>query len=202
VENALVTAPKGYISLASGARGLLPSWEATNNTLDLYSSGHAVMGMCWARDLPVLTDKKRNPFASTTGFFPVPQGPAGRFTSANATCLSVSAFSNRQALAKQFLTWFSSRAIQPKWARLGGLTCNLKVLNSPEYRGAASWHTPYAQSMDSIKIFPNDAPFTELCRVAQTNLNEAVYRHLSPEACIEDIAARHTAILKHAGILK
>lgn len=173
-----------------------------NETLKAFQTGQVAMAMDWYTFFPGLTDTAQNPLADKTGFFLSPAGPKGRFISLGGQGMSISSYSKNQENAKKFLAWFSKQENQQKWAKLGGLTCDTTVLASSDFKNAAPFNPSFADSVGSLKDFYNNPKYAELLDSTQTNWNAVVTGTMQPQAAMDTIAAKHTQVLKDAGILK
>lgn len=173
-----------------------------NETLSAFTSGQVAMTMDWYTFFPALTDKGKNPYADKTGFFVTPAGPGGHFISLGGQGLSISSYSKNQENAKKFLAWFSKTDTQQAWAKLGGLTSTTSVLNSDDFKNAAPYNTAFAESAPLLKDFYNNPKYAELLQVTQENWNAVVTGQKTSQAAMDEIATKHTEILKSAGLLK
>lgn len=156
-----------------------------------FQKGKVAMAQSWFAFLPDLTDKSKNPHVDHTGYFMVPEGPAGRFISLGGQGISVSSYSKKQDAAKKFLEWFSKEETQAQWAKLGGLTANKKVAATDDYKNAAPYNELFSQSMAFTKDFYNVPQYSEMMKVSQENLNDAIAGAKAPKAALDAIAKAH-----------
>lgn len=173
-----------------------------NETLQAYKSGQVAMALDWFTFFPALVDESQNRFASVTGFFESPAGPAGHWVSLGGQGISISAYSKHIEEAKQFMAWFISESTQQKWGQIGGLTCNQKVLRSPEFLDATPFNRIFAESVPLLRDFYNNPAYADLLNVTQEEFNAAATGQVTPQQAMDIVAQKHTAILKQAGLLK
>jgi multiple sugar transport system substrate-binding protein len=170
--------------------------------LQAFQNGQVAMAMDWYTFFPALTDPAKNALAAKTGFFVSPAGPAGHFISLGGQGASISAYSKHVDDAKKFLAWFSKEETQKKWASMGGLTSNLKVLQSPDFTKATPYNPQFAESAPLLRDFYNNPKYAELLESTQKHWNAAVTGQETPQAAMDAVAQEHTQILKSAGLLK
>jgi multiple sugar transport system substrate-binding protein len=105
-------------------------------TNDAFIGGQAVMSMNYFAFFPALVNPEVNPYAESTGFFVNPGGPSGQqFAALGGQGISIVNYiaDERKEAAQHFIKWFAQQDVQAEWARLGGYTCNIEVLNSQEF---------------------------------------------------------------------
>lgn len=178
-----------------------------NECLVAFQQGKVAMAMDYFAFFPGLVDKSRNPHAEHTGFFLMPgvkgaDGTFRRYISIGGQGLSISAYSKKQELAKEFLKWFAKKENQQEWAKLGGFTCRKDVLHSEEFLQATPYNPVFAKSLKYVRDFWSVPEYAELLQSCQTHWNAAVVGQESPKQAMDAIAKEHTAILKKAGLLK
>ncbi len=115
---------------------------------DAYISGQAAMIMNYFAFFPALANPGTNQFAEQTGFFSGPAGPTGeRFVSLGGQGMSVNAYIDdaRKQAALDFIKWFAQEDVQKEWAKVGGYTCNSKVLESEEFLNNTPYNRAFAE---------------------------------------------------------
>src|SRR5690606_1404583 len=106
----------------------------------------------------------------------------------------------KQEASKDFIRWFAQEEIQMEWARLGGYSCNINVLNTEEFAEIAPYNAAFAETMTFVKDFWNVPVFGELLLVAQTELGEYIVGGQgTAEEAMNAIAEQHHQILLDAG---
>jgi multiple sugar transport system substrate-binding protein len=164
------------------------------------------MGMNYFAFFPALVNPEVNPFAEQTGFFVNPAGPDGtQHAALGGQGISIISYidSDRQEAAKHFIKWFAQEDVQAEWARLGGYTCNINVLESEEFLNAAPYNPAFAETMTFVKDFWNIPAFGELLRVSQTELGKFVIEGQgTAEETMNAIATQHEQILRDGGYIE
>ncbi|MFN8377435.1 MAG: extracellular solute-binding protein [Anaerolineae bacterium] len=153
----------------------------TNNAFfaemnDVFINGQAAMIMNYFAFYPALANPEINPYAETTGYFVMPSGPAGQYASLGGQGTSINAYISpeRQQASYDFLEWFAQEEVQAQWAAIGGYTCNINVLASPEFLAVAPFNAAFAETMTFVKDFTNIPGYAELLEISQRNLNAFV----------------------------
>jgi multiple sugar transport system substrate-binding protein len=109
----------------------------------------------------------------------------------------------RQQASKDFIEWFAQEEIQAEWARLGGYTCNINVLESQEFLDATPFNPAFAETMTFVKDFWNIPVFGELLRISQTELgNYIVGGQGTAQEALDNVAEQHQQILEEGGYIK
>jgi multiple sugar transport system substrate-binding protein len=184
--------------------GLSNAFFAESN--DAFTSGQVAMSMNYFAFFPALVNPEINPYAEQTGFFVNPAGPNGaQHAALGGQGLSIISYvaPERQQAAKDFIKWFAQEDIQAEWARLGGYTCNSKVLQSQEFLDATPFNPAFAETMTFVKDFWNIPEFEQLLRVTQTELGKYVLEGQgTAEETMNSIAEQHAQILKDTGYIK
>jgi multiple sugar transport system substrate-binding protein len=173
---------------------------------DAFTSGQAAMAMNYFAFFPALANEASNKFAKTTGYFSMPTGPDGlRFAALGGQGLSVNAYvsDDRRQASLDFIKWFAQKDVQLKWAQLGGYTCNIEVLNSPEFLAVAPFNAAFAETMTFVKDFTNIPEFGALLPIVQKELHEFVVgAQGTAKEALDNIVKEWTPILEDAGYLK
>jgi multiple sugar transport system substrate-binding protein len=187
------------------APGLSNAFFAETN--DAFISGQAVMIMNYFAFFPALVNPATNPdHAANTGFFPNPAGPTGeRGAALGGQGISVISYISpeRQEAAKAFIKWFAEEETQAEWARLGGYTCNINILQTEEFLNAAPYNPAFAETMTFVKDFWNIPVFGELLEVSQRELSEYIVEGQgTAEEAMNAIAEEHDRILREAEVIE
>jgi multiple sugar transport system substrate-binding protein len=174
-------------------------------TNDAFISGQAAMIMNYFAFFPALANPSTNPYAETTGYFSNPTGPGGeRGAALGGQGMSIISYisDERKQAAMDFIRWFAQEDIQAEWARLGGYTCNINVLQSPEFETIAPYNAAFAETMTFVKDFWNVPVFGELLEVTQRNLSAYIIEGQgTAQETMDKIAEEHDAILREAGLV-
>ena len=62
-------------------------------------------------------------------------------------------YSDKQDLALEYMKWFARPDIQQKWWDLGGYSCHMDVLGSPDFVDSAVYAQGFLDSMGIVKDF-------------------------------------------------
>jgi multiple sugar transport system substrate-binding protein len=182
----------------------------TNNAFfpemnDVFITGQAAMIMNYFAFFPALANENINPYAATTGYFSMPEGPDGqRFAALGGQGISINNYidDTRKQAAYDFIEWFATEEVQLAWAQLGGYTCNIAVLESPEFLEVAPYNAAFAETMTFVKDFSNIPEFGQLLEVAQRYLNGYVVGgEGTAQEALDNMAAEMDAILVDAGYI-
>lgn len=168
--------------------------------------GQTVFGMNYFAFFPALANPATNEYADVTGYFSMPAGPTGeRFAALGGQGVSINAYlpPERIEASKKFIEWFGKEDVQAKWADLGGYTCNINVLASPEFLEVAPFNAAFAESMQMVKDFWNVPVYGELLTVAQRELHAYIVGgEGTAQERLDIIANEHFKILSDAGLVK
>jgi multiple sugar transport system substrate-binding protein len=212
VVEGVLNSPEGVASLeyykelydCCQAPGLSNAFFAETN--DAFISGQAVMAMNYFAFFPALANPGVNPYAETTSYFSNPAGPGGEsYAALGGQGMSVISYISpeRQEAAKDFLRWFAKDDVQMKWGLLGGYTCNIKALESPEFLELTPFNPAFAETMVKVKDFWNIPEYGQLLEVAQREFSGYVVEGVgTAQEAMDTIAAEHTVILEDAGYIK
>ncbi len=177
-------------------------------TNDAYISGQAAMAMNYFAFLPALASEAINPTAATTGFFSNPVGPEGAsFSALGGQGLSIVSYASpeRQQAAKDFIRWFAQEEIQREWAALGGYTCNINVLASPEFLEVNPYNGAFADTMQKVMDYWNIPVFGQLLEVTQRELTGYIVPAEvtgTAEEALTRMAEEHDQILRDNGYIE
>ncbi len=160
-----------------------------------FQEGKVAIAQSWFAFLPGLTDQTKNKFADQTGYFMVPKGPSGQYASLGGQGISVSAYSKKQEMAKEFIAWFSKKENQAKWVALGGLTANNKVAATEAFTKATPYNAVFTQTVPYLKDFYNTPNYSDLLTPSQKYLNEAVAETMTPKEALDAIAKEQQTVM-------
>lgn len=180
----------------------------TNNSFfqemnDVFVNGQAAMIMNYFAFFPALANPNINPYADVTGYFAMPAGPDGeRFAALGGQGISVNSYidDERKQASFDFIQWFALPEIQQRWAELGGYTCNIAVLESPEFLEIAPYNAAFADTMTFVKDFTNIPEYGQLLEISQRLLNAYVVGgEGTAQETLDTMAAEMDAVLVEAG---
>ena len=180
----------------------------TNNAFfqemnDAFVNGQAAMIMNYFAFFPALANPNINPYAAVTGYFPMPAGPTGeRFAALGGQGISVNNYiaDDRKQASFDFIQWFATPEVQARWAQLGGYTCNIAVLESPEFLEVAPYNAAFAETMTFVKDFTNIPVYGQLLEISQRYLNAFIVGGQgTAQEALDNMAAEMDAVLVDAG---
>jgi multiple sugar transport system substrate-binding protein len=183
----------------------------TNNAFfaemnDLFINGQAAMIMNYFAFFPALANESINPYAADTGYFAMPAGPDGlQFAALGGQGTSINNYisDERKQASLDFLAWFAQEDVQLKWAQLGGYTCNIAVLESPEFLEVAPFNAAFAETMTFVKDFSNIPEFGQLLEIAQRYLHAYVVGgEGTAQEALDAMAAEMDEVLVEAGYVQ
>lgn len=168
-----------------------------------FMAGQVAMVMNYFAFFPELLDEQKNPYASATGFFVNPAGPSGRFSSLGGQGLSLISYSKKKHEAFAYLKWFARHDVQQKWARMGGYSCDKRVLHSQEFLEATPFNQALMESMEILRDFWTTPEYAELLEISQRYFYQYVTTDsISAEETLEIIADQWERIFELAGYYK
>lgn len=149
-----------------------PAWihyylDTNSSSNQPMMDGKVAMAMGYFAINPELLDAQKNPYADVIGFFACPKGPKAQAAALGGQGLSIVSYSKKKEASFQFLEWFVRDDTQQKWAQLGGLSCNKKVLYSDEFLQASAGNRPFMESMLAVRDFWAVPEYSELLRISQ-----------------------------------
>ena len=167
--------------------------------LEAFSNGSTTMVLDYFPFYPGIVAS----MGEKVGFFKVPHHNGERFISLGGQGFSISTKTTpeKQALAKQFIAWFSQTEIQKKWITYpGSFTANTELLSSEEFARAAPYNTTFAESLDHLQDFWNVPVYNELLAAAVQHLGAALDGTSSSADALNALAEEHEMILMEAGL--
>jgi multiple sugar transport system substrate-binding protein len=172
---------------------------------DAYNAGQIAMAMNYFAFLPALVNAETGPYADSTGFFVNPAGPDGdQFAAMGGQGMSIINYidDDHKQAAMDFIKWFGQEDVQFEWARLGGYSNNINVLESEEFLNATPYNEAFAETMTFVKDFWNVPVFGELLEVVQRELGRFIIEgEGTAEEAMNNIAEQHDQILRDADLI-
>lgn len=165
--------------------------------------GKVAMAMGYFAINTELLDPKKNPYAEHMGFFANPNGPKARVCSLGGQGISIVSYTKKKDACFKFLEWFIQDDVQRKWAQLGGLTCNKKVLASEEFLNASPINRPFKQSIEMARDFWAVPEYPKLLAISQKYWSQFVSENkLSAKEAMDRISIEWEQVFEQAGYYK
>jgi multiple sugar transport system substrate-binding protein len=144
-------------------------------------------------------------YSRVTGFFPFPgargaDGQANHYTALGGQGASVLAHSKRKEAAMKWMDWFAREETQKKWARMGGFTCDTRVLRSKEFLDATPYNVTLAISLGMARDVWAVPEYSRLMNGMEEILTPYVTQGSgSARETAQKLLAAHGKIFKAAG---
>src|SRR5690606_3612406 len=103
------------------------------------------------------------------------------------------------------IRWFAQEEIQREWAALGGYTCNINVLASPEFLEVNPYNGAFADTMQKVMDYWNIPVFGQLLEVTQRELTGYIVPAEvtgTAEEALTRMAEEHDQILRDSGYIE
>jgi multiple sugar transport system substrate-binding protein len=154
-----------------------------------YAQGRAAMGLNWAPLVPVES------MSENLATAPSPAGPGGRYHMMGSQGTGINGLSNKKDAAWQYLEWLLSRDTQEALlttpeAAFFSSRIDLQELGAEQSQN----HAAFAQAVDSIRDFWNNASYQELMLSLGGELNLAYVGLKTAQEALDDAALRHQVI--------
>ena len=169
--------------------------------LEAFSNGSTTMVLDYFAFYPGIVAS----MGDKVGFFKVPSHDGKRFLSLGGQGFSISSKTTpeKQALAKQFIAWFSQTKIQQQWITYpGSFTANTELLSSKAFAEASPYNTTFAESLDHLQDFWNVPVYNELIAAAVRHLGAALDGTVASADALNALAEEHEMIMIEAGLLE
>jgi multiple sugar transport system substrate-binding protein len=185
-----------------------PEWEKNYLDTKLNSNiplmrGKVAMAMGYFAINSELLDKDRNPYAEHMGFFSAPKGPVRKVCSLGGQGVSVISYTKKKDSCFKFLEWFIQDSVQERWAELGGLSCNKKVLESEKFLNASPLNGAFKESIELADDFWAVPEYPVLLKISQKYFNKYVTKgDITAKEALDKIADEWEEVFEHAGYYK
>ncbi|WP_370325561.1 extracellular solute-binding protein [Euzebya sp.] len=165
------------------------------------NQGEACMGMNWVAGLEGIQLPENSTLGETEeeilgklGFAELPDGEVD-VSPLGGMGMHVSAYSDEQDAALEFMEWFSSAEVQELWAEAGGVPARTDALNSDAFIDARPWNQAFTDSVDSLKDFWAIPEFFQMIDVHSTQANAAITGTQDPIEALDSLAEQEQSIL-------
>jgi multiple sugar transport system substrate-binding protein len=135
--------------------------------------------------------------APNLGFAVVP-GETEHFISLGGQGISISAYSQNQEAAAEFLKWLMSDETQTAWVEGGGFSGRNSILASDAFLNAAPYNPSFAEAFQYVKDFWNMPEYAQLLSIQGEYLNLAISGQMDAKEALDEIAAEQQAVLDEA----
>jgi multiple sugar transport system substrate-binding protein len=174
------------------------------------NQGKIALGNNWFGFFPGIRDPKASTLGKTlaridakVGYFNNPpetyQGVTSHWASLGGQGLSISTFAPpaHQKAILAFVRWFQQPSIQLIWVKTGvGGTSNIETLSSPAFLNSSPYARLELPAYNMARDFWNVPQYAKMLTVLTQDVNLALTGSLSAKAALDDIAKKHTAILR------
>jgi multiple sugar transport system substrate-binding protein len=189
MKSLLASGPKGAAHLDYG------------DLLEAFTNGSTAMAMNFFAFYPSIAKQ----MGAKAGFFVMPAKDGRRAIALGGQGMSVSTKvpPAQQELAKSFIAWFGSRAVQEQWiTKDAGFTANTEILKSDAFRKATPYNAAFADSLDAVQDFWNAPCYNELLAKAVQRVAEALDGKTTAQEALQALASDHEEILEDAKLKK
>jgi multiple sugar transport system substrate-binding protein len=205
---------KGYVNSAGAVKGLkfykelydccVPPGHSNaymTEDLDAYKSGQVAMQMNFIAFFPGIS-KDPQVGGEKTGFFPIPKGDK-QYAQLGGQGISVVKYSDKQAMALEYMKWFAQPAVQKKWWDAGGFTCLKQILETPGFENSTSYAKVFLDSMKIVKDFWAEPSYAQLLLAMQNRVHDYVVAGKgTPNAALDALVKDWTEVFKEDGKIK
>ena len=168
-----------------------------SEVVDSICTGKAAMTTIWVGFGPGFLDPEGCPQSENLAYA-VPPGETEHYLSLGGMGISLSAYTEDQQAALDFLGWFESPATQLEWVKLGGYSAFRSVLASDTFKSAAPYNPIFAEAYPLVKDFWNLPQYNSMLVVQGEQLNLAITGQVDAQTALDTIAAEHQQILDEA----
>jgi len=160
-------------------------------------NGTVAMTSIWVGFMGALTSAESCAGTNDLAFAVTP-GEVEHYLQLGGMGISVSAYTEHEEEALNFLEWLESYDTQINWVQLGGYSARADVLASQEFLDAAPWNGLFSESYALVRDFWNVPEYNEMQTTEGEYLNLAIAGEMDPEEALDRVAAEHQRILDEA----
>lgn len=169
------------------------SWD---EALASFQSGQVVTAIMWSDSISAVEDPQSSTVVGKVGFSANPTLEGGQPASVfGGWGLFVNRKSRYPKEALQFIQWANRPDVQVAWAKVGGFPAALSAYDSPELREVPGM-AAHREALKHLAAWTREPYSARLVEVGQNNLAKAVAGEMTPDAVLQEIAARYQAILR------
>ena len=150
---------------------------------------------------PLLEDPSASRFAGKFGYAVAPAGPAGPRPETSSHLLAISALSQQQDAAWQFLEWMTSKDNNQPWIFAGGAAFRESMYEDPAILAKYPQYTLFKQILDrgNPDYVPRIKPSQEILVKIGEELSAALVGVKKPQEALASADEQVAAILKRDG---
>lgn len=164
------------------------------DVLTAFNNGSTALMMTYFAFFPAVVDQ----LGERAGFAVLPAHEGRRVASLGGQGLAINAKApaTQQEMAKRFIAWFNSAAVQARWVSMPAcFTADVSVLASEDFRAATPYNAPFADSMAYLQDFWNIPSYGELLSATQRQLGRILDGQADSATALKELATEHDAIL-------
>jgi multiple sugar transport system substrate-binding protein len=170
------------------------SWD---EALAAFQNGQVVTAIMWSDSISAVEDPKSSRVAGRVGYAANPtleEGgrPASVF---GGWGLFVNRRSRHPKEALQLIQWANRPDVQVAWAKVGGFPAALSAYDAPDLREIPGM-AAHREALKHLVAWTREPYSARLVEIGQNNLAKAVAGEATPDAALQEIAARYQAILQ------
>ncbi|MDM8527557.1 extracellular solute-binding protein [Anaerolineales bacterium HSG24] len=165
---------------------------------DMICKGEVAMIATWFGYGPIFTDPTGCPEANNLAFGVLPAGPDGHVLSLGGAGIHLSAYSQHQTEALEFMAWLETRDSQLKWVELGSFSARTDVLASSTFAEATPYSPAFSASYLLVKDFWNLPEYVNLLPIQGHYLNLAITGKMDSAEALNELAKEQQAIIDQA----
>ncbi len=169
-----------------------------NEVNEAMAQGQVAQSINWIAFHPGLVDPNSSKVGDKIGFAVAPGTSKAHFVCLGGQGLQVSNYSKNKDAVLDFVKWFWTEETQTKWAKGGGLTAHLKVLNSPEFDTYFPWNNVFKQTLPLLRDFWHVPEYAKMLELQEQTLNSAVVNDTDTKEALDKIAQGQQDILMAA----
>jgi multiple sugar transport system substrate-binding protein len=168
-----------------------------DETVGAVCSGSTAMTTIWFGFGAAFIDPEGCAEAENLAFGIVP-GEKEHFISLGGMGISVSEYTENEQAALDFIEWVETSEIQLEWAKLGGFSARISILESDEFANATPYNPAFAESYLLVRDFWNVPEYAALLEPQMNFLNLAVSGQMDLQEALDEIAIQQQEIFDEA----
>jgi multiple sugar transport system substrate-binding protein len=192
-----VEALEFYLSLLQYAPSGVAEFDSDQEGATLLQ-GNAFAATMWTGWCPQTDDSSRSRVVHKINF-DVPPKKVNRVAKLGLFMAGIAASAPNKAGALEFLKWFSSPAVQVRFARAGGAAFRVSALKDAEAQKKCRWLDATLRALTCGVPSPRTSDWSKVEDILGTHLNQALLDKGKAKEHLDAAAAEATVFLKGAG---